>query len=124
MSEQPPEKPVMSEETMHKKPRVELDATANSSSSGSDPVDVAAEAERKRRKVIIRALKQNILLMSIKRAIERSNPLNPGATIAEIKTMLSNQSESEDDTVHVGNRTVHVGNGIFLSPDQVCDLFL
>ena len=117
MSEQPPEKPVMSEERMHKKPRVELDATANSSSSGSDPVDVAAEAERKRRKVIIRALKQNILLMSIKRAIERSKPLHPGATIAEIKTMLSNQSESEDDTVHVGNR-------IFLSPDQVCDLFL
>ena len=117
MSEQPPEKPVMSEERMHKKPRVELDATANSSSSGSDPVDVAAEAERKRRKVIIRALKQNILLMSIKRAIERSNPLYPGATIAEIKTMLSNESESEDDTVHGGRR-------IILPPDQVCDFFL
>ena len=117
MSEQPPEKPVMTEERMHKKPRVELDATANSSSSGSDPVDVAAEAERKRRKVIIRALKQNILLMSIKRAIERSNPAYPGACIAEIKTMLSNESESEDDRVADGRR-------IILPPDQVCDFFL
>ena len=101
---------------MHKKPRVVLDATANSLSSGSDAVDVVPEAELKRRKVAIKELKQSMLLMSIKRTIEQSNPLHPGATIAEIKEMLSNESESEDDTVAGESR-------IFFPPDRVYDLF-
>ena len=82
---------------MHKKPHG--CTSAHYYSTGSDAKDVVPEAELARRKVAIKELKQRMLLEAIKRTIEQSNPLHPGAIIAEIKRLLSTESESEDDTV-------------------------
>ncbi len=104
----------MIEEGMHKGPPGCV--SAHYHSSGSDAADVVPEAELKRRKVAIKELKQRMLLGAIRRTIEESNPLHPGAIIAEIKQMLSKESESEDDTVAGESR-------ITLPQDMVVLLF-